>query len=153
MGRMRPKYMGWAEPGPTTWTQPTLAGSCAWAQQPASPRLQRRALCISCMAREEVKAKEKGGGFTWRRLSCPVVANGGVVVPALPAVLVAATPLFFFFFLSPCFSLLSSSSGLLFFFFFSGLITLALCSLSSLLLCPLSSIFSAPFLSCSPLYL
>jgi hypothetical protein len=83
---------------------------------------------MSCMAREEVKAKEKGEGFTWRRLSRLAMANGGAMVPAVPAVLVAA-PLFF---------LLSSSSGLLFFFFF-GLITLL--PLLSLLSFPLSSLF------------
>jgi hypothetical protein len=32
MGRVKPKYMGWPKPGPTTWAQPTLAGYCAWAQ-------------------------------------------------------------------------------------------------------------------------
>ena len=75
-----------------------------------------------------MKAKEKGEGFTWRRLSRLAMANGGAMVPAVPAVLVAA-PLFF---------LLSSSSGLLFFFFF-GLITLL--PLLSLLSFPLSSLF------------
>ena len=65
-----------------------------------------------------MKAKEKGGGFTWRRLSHQPVANGGVGVPAVPAVLVAAPPLFFPFPFSLFFSsfFLFGSSFFLFFF-------------------------------------
>jgi len=99
-----------------------------------------------------VKAKEKDGGFTWRRLSRPAVANGGAVVPAVPAVLVAA-PLFF---LLP-FSLFFSS----FFLFGSSFFLLfrsyhpSPSTLSYLFLCPLSSVFSAPsfFLVLSPVFI
>jgi len=104
------------------------------------------------MAREEVKTKEKGGGFTWRRLSHQPVANGGAVVPAVPAMLVAAPPLFFPFPFSLFFSsfFLFGSS----FFLFFGLITLSLCSLSLLFSFVLSYVFSAPLsLVLSPVFI
>jgi hypothetical protein len=105
------------------------------------------------MAREEVKAKEKGGGFTWRRLSRLAVANGGVVVPAVPAVVVAAPPLFFLLPFSLFFSsffLFRSSFFLLFRSYHPSPFTLSLIFsfvLSLLFFQP------PPFFLCSPLYL
>ena len=148
--------MKWAGPGPYQWAGPNPAHD-PWAGLKPSPsqlvtmhkhsnqlRLQRRAPCTSCMAKEETLFQRQKGAGT----EC---LPGEV---ALPVVLLAAEArwpaVFFSFFL--CFFYFSSVSV---FFLFSSLLSL-LFSLPSPLYCVFSLSrppFRSPFFFGSPLFL
>jgi len=107
-GWTRPTIVGLDRTGPKIHrlgsAQPTSAGYCAHAQLPASPRLQRHELCMSCMAREEIKAKEKGAEGLPGEASVVSDSSGGAVVQTTARLLPVSTFCYVFLFFS--FSLL-----------------------------------------------
>ena len=95
MGRIRPISVGWANPGQNPLAglkpSPTQLVIVHKHSNQLLPRLQGRAQCTSCMAREETKATKKGGSVYLdrrRRLQLLVAAEAETV----PAMAVAASP-------------------------------------------------------------